>query len=111
MTKEQFLCIMRFPKEWAMWDMYPEELFNGQITLYKPGDERGSEHDRNGAFHWWLRQQLTKPQLESLLRLSYLDPDRALGQDVRRYICQVSAFDEELAELERALSDPDLPAR
>ncbi|MBP1152171.1 MULTISPECIES: hypothetical protein [Methylocaldum] len=106
MTKKQFLSLMRFPDEWEYWGMYPDVLFNWQIAGYVPGHEEGAEHDRNGAFHWWLRQHPTKAQLAKLLKLTYLDPDSALGQDVRKYIYRASGFDEELAELERSLSNP-----
>ena len=55
MTKDQFLSLMGFPKEWDVWGMYPDELFEAQLSLYQPGDEQGAEHDRNGAFHWRQR--------------------------------------------------------
>ena len=86
MTKDEFLQLMRFPIEWDSLGMYPQELFEAQVARYEPGDERGSEHDRNGAFHWWLRKGLTKHQVELLRRLSHLDPDPLLGQDMRRYL-------------------------
>ena len=51
MTKDEFLALMNFPSEWKEWEMYPDELWQGQIASYVPGDELGSEHDRNEAFH------------------------------------------------------------
>ena len=36
--------------------MYPDELFTGQLKLYKSdNDSDGYEHYRNGAFHWWIK--------------------------------------------------------
>ena len=82
MTKVEFLQLMRFPTEWDTLGMYPQELFERQVGLYRPGDERGAEHDRNGAFHWWLRQGPTRAQVESLRHLARLDPDPLLGEDM-----------------------------
>jgi len=86
MTREEFLKLMRFPAEWDTLGMYPQELARIQIERYEPGHERGSEHDRNGAFHWWLRQGPTKRQAECLRRLAELDPDPLLRQDMLRYL-------------------------
>ena len=94
---------MNFPLEWDSLDMYPDELFEGQVSLYELGDERGSEHYRNGAFHWWLRRQPSKVQLENLLRLAALDPDPLMGEDVRQYIQRSVLFDAELAALDAKL--------
>jgi len=80
MTRDEFLQLMHFPIEWDTLGMYPQELFEGQVGMYKPGDERGAEHDRNGAFHWWLRRGPTKLQVEKLRQLASLDPDPFLGQ-------------------------------
>lgn len=103
MTKTEFLELMRFPKEWVSSGMYPDELFQWQLSGYQPGHEDGAEHDRNGAFHWWLRRQPSRSELENLLRLAALDPDRMLGEDLRQYIRRASAFDAKLAALEREL--------
>jgi hypothetical protein len=101
--KADFLTLMKFPKEWATYEMYPDELFNGQVSQYQPGDENAGEHDRNGAFHWWLRRSPTREQLDKLLRLAALDPDRMMGDDVRNHIRKASAFDDQLAFLEKEL--------
>jgi len=77
---------MLFPKEWVEWDMLPDELMEIQIKGYEPGHEDASEHDRNGAFHWWLKRNPTKEQLTKLLKLTYLDPDPLMGKDIRSYI-------------------------
>lgn len=86
MNKDDFLKLMNFPKEWLEYELYPDELFSAQLEFYKPGDEAGAEHDRNGAFHWWLKRKPTANQLHLLLKLSCLDPDKAMGADVRRHI-------------------------
>ncbi len=72
MTKDEFLQLMRFPYEWHSLGMYPQELFDVQVARYEQGDERGSEHDRNGAFHWWLRKGPKRHQVELLRRLATL---------------------------------------
>ena len=90
MTKREFLKLMNFPEEWISLGMYPDELFQWQLSGYRVGHEDASEHDRNGAFHWWLRRNPTRDQLEQLLRLAVLDPDAHLSADVRRHIRQAT---------------------
>lgn len=106
MTKTEFLKLMNFPQEWELLGMYPDELFMWQASGYQPGHESGSEHDRNGAFHWWFRRNPSKAQLEKLIRLAACDPDPMLGEDCRQYIHKACAFDAELADLERSLFAP-----
>lgn len=108
MTKEQYLQLMRFPSEWVVFEMYPDELAEWQIAGYELGHEEASEHDRNGAFHWWLRRSPNKNTLEKLLRLAALDPDPYLGNDLRNYIQQAPAFDASLADLDKILFVKDL---
>lgn len=103
MTRLQFLELMKFPAEWDQYGMYPEELFQWQIAGYEPGHEEASEHDRNGAFHWWLRQNPSKEELEKLLRLARVDPDAGLGQDVRTYIRKALCFDSDLERIDAEL--------
>ncbi|MDR0716055.1 MAG: hypothetical protein LBF50_01390 [Azoarcus sp.] len=103
MTKHDFLAIMNFPPEWETFGMYPDELFLEQNALYKPGDEEGSEHDRNGAFHWWLRRSPGTVELMNLVRLAALDPDPLLGNSVRQYIYQSNCFDNDVAALDQLL--------
>ena len=86
MRNNVFLDLMSFPKEWLEYGMYPDELFNFQLHLYQPGDEEGSEHYRNGAFHWWLKRELTTEQLSNLVKLTFLDSDSLMGNDVRDYM-------------------------
>jgi len=102
MTKEEFLSLMRFPREWVDWEMFPEELFQFQISGYKRGHERASEHNRNGSFHWWLRQKPNKQQLKRLIALTYLDPDKGMAADVRKYISGADNCDQELLDMMNA---------
>lgn len=94
---------MKFPSEWVTLGMYPDELFQLQRSGYKRGHEEGAEHDRNDAFHWWLGRSPSKSDLEKLLRLAALDPDQALGGDVRNYLREAVAFDADVAALEKQL--------
>jgi hypothetical protein len=110
-TKKEFLALMRFPVEWDTLGMYPDDLFSWQISGYAPGHEQGAEHDRNGAFHWWLRRHPSKAQLLNLVRLAALDPDDALGNDVRQYFYAAKSFDSEVASLDRSLFGALLPRR
>jgi len=103
MTKSEFLKLMRFPEEWNAFGMYPDELFRWQVAEYQVGHEDAAEHDRNGAFHWWLKRNPTRSQLERLMQLAIIDPDAHLSTDVLRYIRAASAFDAGLMALESKL--------
>src|SRR5262249_541394 len=92
MTKSEFLKLMQFPAAWLELDMYPESLFAGQLNSYTLGAETASEHFRNGAFHWWLKQQPTEQQLLRLALLCRLDPDQLMAQDAQRYIRRAASF-------------------
>jgi len=92
MTKEGFFVLVKFPKEWKLWDMYPESLAEIQVAGYEPGHEDASEHDRCGAFHWWLKNDPSEEKLVKLMRLAYLDPDRSMGADIRHYICKAKNY-------------------
>jgi len=99
MDKAEFARLMAYPAEWLEWDMYPDELFEQQLNLYHPGDERAAEHDRNGAFHWWLKRNLTADQLEKLVALSFKDPDPLMAEDVRHYIASRTDLPQEIRKL------------
>ena len=86
MKSSEYLKIMEFPDEWQAWGMIPEAWLRGAMSSYEPGMERASEHDRNGAFHWWLRSEPSTEQLAVLWKLSLLDPDQIMAEDVRGYI-------------------------
>jgi hypothetical protein len=103
MNKVEFLKLLRFPMEWDSFGMYPDELLQWQMSSYRPGHEDAAEHDRNGAFHWWLKRQPSKVELAKLLRLAALDPDPFLGNDLRAYIRRSKSFDVELSAFEKQL--------
>lgn len=104
MKKEHFLMQMHFPIEWLTFDLYPDDLFAGQIELYrKDNDEESSEHYRNGAFHWWLRRSPDKEVLIKLIHLTFLDLEQLMADDVRSYIIKSERFDNELKELMKEL--------
>lgn len=85
-TKIEFIKLMKFPGEWIDWDMYPDDLSRLQIGGYVAGSEEGSEHDRFGAFLWWIAHYENISQLEKLERLTYLDSDKGMAEDARRRI-------------------------
>lgn len=98
MTKAEFLTLMQFPKEWELFEMYPEKLATIQLNGYQHGHEAASEHDRCGAFHWWLKQEPSEQQLIYLMRLACLDPDPLMGADIRNYIAKAKNFSPAVAE-------------
>jgi hypothetical protein len=98
-NKEEFLRLMEFPDEWLHFDMYPDELFAANSAGYEIGHEKSSEHYRNGAFHWWLKQVPTKKKLKDLVVLTYADPDQLMAGDVRKYIAKAMNCDDEVMEL------------
>ena len=83
MNIQQYLKLMHFPKEWVELDMLPpEELISENIRTYEPGIEQASEHDRNGFFQYWLRQNLSRDQISKLETLAHLDPDELMAREV-----------------------------
>ena len=99
MTKAEFCALMDFPPEWSDFDMYPDEVFAVQCGAYKPGDEEGSEHYRNGVFHWWLQRGPTKEQLVKLVKLASVDPDLWMAKDVIEHIRKAENCDNEITEM------------
>ena len=95
MTKEQYLCLMEYPKEWSELGMVVDEVMRNQLALAEAEGAGGWEHYRNGAFHWWIRQSPSKDQLRKLL-LASLDPDPAVGWDVHRHLRRCEHFDDDL---------------
>ncbi|ENX3172823.1 hypothetical protein ACFOFA_005241 [Salmonella enterica] len=71
MNKIEFITLMSFPMEWLDLDMYPDLLFLKQLNGYEVGHEDSSDHDRNGAFHWWLKKKPSKDELMKLVRLAF----------------------------------------
>ena len=93
---------MRFPKEWQLLEMYPDEVFELQVAEYEPGHEESAEHYRNGAFHWWLARKPSKEHLLNLARLITRDPEQQMAEHLKTYVRQATHFD---SEIEVALSD------
>jgi hypothetical protein len=102
MNKSEFLSLMGYPPEWLEWSMYSDELFEKQLQVYREGDEHGAEHDRNGAFHWWLKQTITADQLKKLVLLTFKDPDALMAADVRKHIENLNDLPLDVRELMRA---------
>ncbi len=101
MDKSEFLKLMNFPADWLTLEMYPDELSVMQSNGYVPGHENGSEHDRNGAFHWWLKREPSKVQLIKLVSLTRVDPDQHMAEDVRMRIGKAKHCDDEVMRLLR----------
>jgi hypothetical protein len=97
--KIRYLALMSFPNEWLDWDMYPDELFEIQSSGYEQGHEDASEHDRHGAFQWWLKRNPSKDQLLKLTKLTFLDPDEDMGTYVRGFILRSVDCDDEIRQL------------
>lgn len=96
MEKSGFLKLMGYPAEWEHWNMYPDELFEMQLSRYESGHEQGAEHDRNGAFHWWIKKRPTKDQLRKLINLTYLDPDPPMAEDVRAHLRKLDNYEAQM---------------
>lgn len=102
MTREDYFRLMRFPKEWEALDLMPVCLVDQLMGMYKPGHEDSSEQDRNGVFHWWLKQSPDKEVLMKLVNLSFLDPDQIMATDVRGHIlCSTHANEEVIGLIRR----------
>ena len=97
MNRSEYLRLMQFPAEWEQLGLVPDEWLEGALGSYKKGHEDGSEHDRHGAFQWWLRRSPSKGILLKLAALSWLDPDQPMAGYVRECISQSSACDAEVA--------------
>lgn len=88
MTKKDFLELMSFPREWMVWNMYPDELASIQMKEYRKGDEEGSEHTRFGAFLWWISNLGDESQYQLIMKLSYLEADKGMAEHVRSLLNQ-----------------------
>ena len=99
MTRNEFIQLMQYPREWLEWDMLPDELVDLQMTEYQPGSEHASGRYRNAAFHFWLRKRPGKEILLKLIKLSYLDPDPLASYTFRKeHIANAENSDEEVAQ-------------
>lgn len=98
MTKEEFIKLMQYPREWVEWGMLPDELLDEQIAEYELRRGRASEHYRNGAFHFWLRREPSKDVLLKLIKLSFFDPDPLMAYSLRKeYIAKAKHADEDVS--------------
>ena len=81
-----------------------DEYMNSLIESYTPGMENASEHDRNGAFHWWLKRDPSEAKLTTLAKLTWLDPDPLMAESVREYIRKAVNYSSAVeAELSNAI--------
>ena len=103
MTHADWLKLMQFPPEWMAWQLIPAELATVQLASYEPGHEGAPEHDRHGAFQWWLKREPTPEVLVHLAQLSWLDPDQPMGGYVRECIAKQPGCN---TEVRRAISSP-----
>ena len=92
---------MQFPEEWETWGMIPNEWLAGAMESYEQGMEAASEHDRHGAFQWWLKRRPSSDRLAVLARLSLLDPDQVMADSVRDGIRSAESYG---ADVEAVLS-------
>ena len=98
MNHVAWLELMQFPPEWLAWHLLPEELAAIQLAGYEPGHEDASEHDRHGAFQWWLKSDPEPEVLIQLAKLSWLDPDAPMGGYVRKCIGEMPSCNSEVRD-------------
>jgi hypothetical protein len=85
-TKNKLAEILHFPKEWLEWKMYPDSLFFDHRKQFQPGNESDSENERSETFHHWLSRELTEDQIIKLIKLSQLDPDPMMVENIQSHI-------------------------
>ena len=92
MNTEEILKLLEHQKEWDKFRMYTDEImvlqlnelkFSNDGTPIKPTD---TEHFRAAAFYWWFKQPVSKEQIENLIKLAELDPDKAMGKAIAKEI-------------------------
>ena len=99
MTRNEFIQLMQYPREWLEWDMLPDELIDAQMDEYRAGKEHVAGLYRNAAFHFWLRKKPGKEILLKLIRLSYLDPDPLASFVLRKeHIANVESMDPDVVQ-------------
>jgi len=103
MKHVDWLKLMQFPPEWLGWQLIPTELAAIQLAGYDPEHEGAPEHDRHGAFQWWLKRNPSPETLVQLARLSWLDPDQPMALYVRECITKQPGCNTEVTD---ALSIP-----
>jgi len=97
---------MKFPKQWSEWELLPDELKAIQLNGYESGHENAPEHDRHGAFQWWLKRDVPKVTVIRLAHLTWLDPDPLMGGYVRECMAKKFAEDE---DIQNAILTPYTP--
>jgi len=87
MSVEEFLKLMKFPTEWISLGMLPDqEHMKKLVSMYEPGHEDASEHDRNGCFHYWLKRAPSEERLVKLGKLASVEPDALMAKDICEHI-------------------------
>jgi hypothetical protein len=104
--KAEFLRAYGFPDEWLLWELYPDQLWDGQRDACADDEEpHPDEHLRYGAFTWWLRTHRALPAqtLKQLAHLAALDPDppmsSAAAHDILFHPSATEDVADELARL------------
>lgn len=85
-NKNRLAELLHFPKEWLAWGLYPDEMFLEHRKQFQPGNESDSENERNEVFHYWLSKELSEDQFAKLVKLSFLDPDPIMAENIRDHI-------------------------
>lgn len=98
MTHAEWLALMNFPAQWSEGGLLPEELQSIQLNGYEPGHEGAPEHDRHGAFQWWLQREVPKETIIRLTRLTWLDPDPLMGGYVRECLAKKYGEDKDIQD-------------
>ena len=79
--------------------MLPDIVLENQMNEYEPGHENSPEHNRNGAFQFWLSGETSEEQLIKLVRLSKLDPEEIMCRYIReKDIPKCAAYSERVAD-------------
>ena len=82
-SKQRFVDLMRYPQAWLSWGMYPDALFQLQVSNYEPGSEAAPEHYRYGAFRWWVSRSLSEKHIAKYVALTFLDSDQVMANAAR----------------------------
>lgn len=99
MDRAEYLRLMQFPEQWETWDMLPSEWLSGAMASFERGMEAASEHDRHGAFQWWLKRNPSPDRLAVLARLALLDPDQVMADAVREQIRAAASYNLDVEEV------------
>ena len=82
MTRAEFAKRIRLSDEWLKLDLYPDEIFLGQVQEFlKEGNTTdvefipGDEHYRNGVYWYWIRRP---DEIDMMILRSLVELDRDL---------------------------------